>query len=98
MNQQPPPYTPQNTHGNTQTPYNTASAPCRHEFTDPYYPCCAYSWFILFPIGLLCFLKMKVKTCVHCDMDVPVDNIDKPVPASQAYRTGLVIGAIGTVI
>lgn len=72
---------------------------CRHEWGAPHYSPCGYAWAIcLFPVGILCCLRMKVRTCNKCDQELELENgQDQPLD-SASYRTGFAIGAVTQII
>ncbi|KAI8894285.1 hypothetical protein BC833DRAFT_605490 [Globomyces pollinis-pini] len=83
-----------------QLPATTQSRPtthCNHQWSQPYYPLCAWIWCVT-GIGILCCLRMKVRTCSICHEDCDVDNGQDVPLDSSSYRTGFAIGAVSEVI
>jgi Uncharacterized conserved protein (DUF2367) len=72
---------------------------CEHEFGREYYPCCAWAFAVLlFPIGILCCLRMKIKECKKCGLEVELENGQNQPLNSASYRTGFAIGAISQAV
>ncbi|KAJ3157877.1 hypothetical protein HDU89_000256 [Geranomyces variabilis] len=80
------------------------SSPClNHQWSKPYYPRSAYCMAVfLFPIGLLCCLRMREERCQVCGeehtLDEPEEDPAKKAQADQAYRLGFAAGAIGQLV
>ncbi|KAI8916084.1 hypothetical protein EDD86DRAFT_197611 [Gorgonomyces haynaldii] len=68
---------------------------CSHNWSKAFYPPCALAWLILFPIGILCCLRMKIHRCSKCGEEIEADNgQDVKVGNDNAYRLGFVVGAV----
>lgn len=75
-------------------PPKYSQATCEHEWSKWYYTGCAYAWAILlFPVGILCCLRMKVKTCSKCGLEIEWEN-KRDTTYSASYRAGFAIGAV----
>jgi hypothetical protein len=87
VNKNPPGYSEQN---------QTA---CQHECGDSYYTNCAYAWAIcLFPVGILCCLRMKIFKCQKCGLEIEDENGQNNGLNTNAYKTGFAIGAVSQAI
>ncbi|KAK6096498.1 Integral membrane protein 2C [Batrachochytrium dendrobatidis] len=91
---QPPPYSPYD--------YTEADRGCNHQLGESYYPPIAWCWAILlFPIGILCCLHMKVRKCIKCGLqedDETYTQQQKDRSGDGAYRLGFAIGAVSEAI
>jgi hypothetical protein len=72
---------------------------CEHQWGESYYPTCAYLWAVfVFPIGILCCLRMKVRNCVKCGEELEDENGQNQPIDTPAYKVGYAIGAVSEVL